>query len=308
MEALLTCMHTTDSRRMLALMLTLILLGGAASSGQSLHTPQSSGLEFLPGGTVFPPLTAHPQEPRSGVRKEFGTSRLKLDIGSTLDLLEWNLSSTGSERIRVGVQFFSYALTTSSEGLRLQVDAIDGFFGGHIAFRSLLGSSAFSLRLRIMHLSAHFVDGHFDDETGTWKDGRSPLPFTRDFGELVGLYDWYAPPFSVSPYVGINYATLVRPTDIKRWAPLFGIILRTSEGTITLLGKPSSIYIADHLTLWGIPAYTGQNTLEGGIKLGAWNGAGIRFAVSLMTGPEVFSQYYNVSRTSWGLGFAYDVF
>jgi len=161
------------------------LLISAAHAGQ-----ETSGFEFLPGKILFPPLIANYQEPRTGVRKEVGSSRLKLDIGTTLDLIEYRVSADGSQKIRMGIDFFTYALTTSAEGLRLQVDAVDGFFGGHLAFRTESENTAFALRLRILHLSAHFVDGHLDASGNHWRDGREPIPFTRDIGELTGALEW----------------------------------------------------------------------------------------------------------------------
>ena len=42
------------------------------------------------------------------------------------------------------------------------------------------------LRLRILHLSSHFIDGHFRLETTTWIDGQLPRPYSRDYAELHG--------------------------------------------------------------------------------------------------------------------------
>jgi hypothetical protein len=285
----------------------LLLSCVPAGRSQSLDTTAARGFEFLPGGTLFPPPVSNLQEPRVGVRKELGSSRLKLDIGSTLDFLQYTFDEPSTMRLRVGAEFFTYALTTSAEGLRLQVDAVDGFFGGHILFRAEDGNRAYTVRLRLMHLSAHLVDGHFDTDSLRWKDGRLPIPFTRDFGELLGALTFPLAGASLTVYTGFSYATLVRPGDLRRLASLHGFDIHTSEGPGTLFGKPYELYGAYTLTLAGVPAYTGTNVLEGGVKLGRWSGHGIRLYVNYASGLEFFSQYYNERRSMWGAGFTLEV-
>ncbi len=260
-------------RVILQIALLLCLLGPVAAGQEQMPNPTATqGFEFLPGAALMPPLIANHQEPRVGIRKEIGTSRLKLDIGSSIDLLGYSFDERQSKQLRLGADFFTYALTTSAQGLRLQVDAVDGFFGGHIVYRSETDQSAFGLRLRILHLSAHFVDGHIDPATGTWRDGRAPLPFTRDFGELVGSYTFSAGPIAIMPYAGISYATLVRPTTINRWGGLGGVEMNSGEFIGKVFGKPFELYAADNLTIAGIPDYVGTNILRVRRKVRALGG------------------------------------
>jgi hypothetical protein len=190
--------------------------------------------------------------------------------------------------------------------LRLQIDAVDGFFGGHVLFTSANDISRWHLRLRILHVSAHFIDGHYDNATGQWKDGREPVPFTRDFGEIVASYSVKIRDITLMAYSGISYATLVRPTDVQRIATLQGVELHSSELVGQALGRPVNIFIADNVSFIGVPSYVGTNNLEFGVKFGDWNSAGLRLYGSYYTGLDVFSQYYNVRRENWGLGFAFD--
>lgn len=274
-----------------------------------LPLPRANGQEdsrftFLPGPVAIPPLTASYQEPRVGVRKETATSRLKLDIGSTLDMLEYRIDK--GKEFRLGVDFFLYALTTNAQGLRLQVDAADGYFGGHVTYRAEEAGDVFALRLRLLHLSAHFLDGHFDNGTGQWRDGRSPLPFTRDFGELLCRYEWGASSIVFLVYSGISYATLVRPVEIERVATLHGVEAHTASLTGPVFMRPCNAYIAVNLSLTGIPAYVGTTSVETGFKFGEWSGNGLRLYLSFYNGLSVFSQYYDVRESQWGVGFAID--
>ena len=288
----------------LFLYLFSIEAAGQTDPPNSTATP---GFEFLPGPLSFPPLIAHQQEPRVGLRKEIGTSHLKLDIGSSLDLLGYTFDEQGSKQLRLGADFFAYALTTSAEGLRLQVDAVDGFFGGHIVYQARDDRSAFTMRLRIMHLSAHFVDGHIDPATGTWRGGREPIPFTRDFAEMLGAYSFLAGPVTLMPYAALSYATLVRPTEINRWSGLCGVEMHSGESLGHVFAKPFALYLADNLTVAGIPEFIGTNIFEVGTKFGRWEGTGIRIYLNYASGLEMFSQYYDVRNSKWGVGFAFDV-
>lgn len=267
-----------------------------------------STFTFLPGSTLFPPLAAHYLESRVGLRKEIGSSRMKLDVGSMLDLLEYTIPGDNSKKLRLGIEFFTYALTTSARGLRLQVDAVDGIFGGHVLYNAAGKRSAFSVRLRILHLSAHFVDGHFDSASDQWKDGRNPVPFTKDFGELLGVYEFRPSGTDIwlLAYSGFSYATLIRPTDIRRFATVHGIQIRTADEFSRMFDKPFILFAADHLTLLGIPEYIGTNNLEFGVKFGRWSESGIRIYLSYFRGLDIFSQYYDVRRNEWGVGFTFD--
>lgn len=268
---------------------------------------EKSRFTFLPGGLLVQPFAASYQEPRVGVRKEIGSSRLKLDIGSTMDLVEYTISTGQSKRLRAGIDFFTYALSTSAQGLRLQIDAVDGFFGGHISFQSADADSRFSLRLRILHLSAHFIDGHFDNATGTWKNGIEPIPFTKDFGELTAAYETDLSPVGIRFYTGISYATLIRPTEIKRTSTIHGVEIHTLNWPGPVFGRPFCLFAADNLSLVGIPSYVGTNNVEFGMKFGEWSASGVRLYISYYSGLTVFSQYYNIRDSQWGLGFAFDM-
>jgi len=282
----------------------MLILSACSAAGQDTPSPAvQPGTTFLPSGTVFPPLRANYQEPRVGVRKEAGTSRLKLDIGSSIDFLEYRPDTSGG-RIRIGADFFTYALTTSAEGLRLQVDAVDGFFGGHVAYAAPDGRLL--LRLRLMHISGHLIDGHWNHITMQWIDNKLPIPYTRDFGELVGYYTWGGAAAALGAYSGFSYATLARPDNLARWGTIHGVELHTTGLTGPVAGRPFSVYAADNLAFTGIPQYYGTNTLETGVKFGEWNGRGVRLYMSYYHGLEVFSQYYYVRTDQWGLGFAFD--
>src|SRR5216684_1590486 len=113
--------------------LILALLVYQASHAQP--TESAPSLKFLPPGLHFAPLKADNQEPRIGVFKFLDAGEMKVDIGNSIDLLGLDFSQS---QITIGIDFFGNALVTGSEGLRLQLDALDGYFGGNVSFSEKL--------------------------------------------------------------------------------------------------------------------------------------------------------------------------
>lgn len=291
-----------------ALLLPALLAAfSPAMGGDSTLSTPIQRFRFLPGAPLPLRLTAHQQEPRTGIGKEVGSSRLKLDIGAGYDILELRPCSDAHSVVRIGVEFFTYALTTSADGFRLQVDAVDGFFGGH-AHLMLPGSAGTSaLRLRIMHLSSHAVDGHLSPATGTWRDGRAPIPYTRDFGELTALRRWESSSGHVQAYGGAAYATLIRPATLERWSFHAGGEIVDRRLIPRVFGRAAQIYVAAHFGLQGIPTWVGTVDVESGIRMGEWDEGGMRVYGSFRSGSELFAQYYDLRTRAFALGISFDL-
>ena len=284
--------------------LQLLLLALVWPALERTPTQAGESPELFPSPSVPAPLLAAPREARTGLRKEIGSSRMRLDIGTVLDLV--GVQTGSSWELRFGADIFAYGLTTSSEGLRLQVDAIDGFFGGHIALRHASEARTFAVRLRILHHSAHFVDGHYDLSRDEWKGGAGPNPYTRDAGELLLLLGHRWDATGLDLYAGAEYATFMRPDDMTRWNFLGGIQAHTQFAQ-NVLGAPASAYLAYNLGVEGIPAYVATHTVNGGVKFGRWEERGLRLYAEFTAGLEPYGQYYTVRREHWGLGFALDI-
>ncbi len=290
-----------------AVLLFALLSFPALLAAQPADTAPAGALRFLPGIPVSPRFTADPEEARSGIMKEFGTSRLKLDVGIAYDLLEWRTRNNSTRSLRLGTELFTYALVMNANGRRLQADAADAFIGGHLLYTQRIDRGLAALRLRILHLSAHFLDGHQSADGNLWREGREPIPFSRDYGELTHLWRRMTTRGHFQIYGGIAYATLIRPVEINRWSFLAGGEYADAKLAGSVLGQPAHCYAAFHFTLAGIPAWIGTTHLEGGLRLGDWDRAGVRLYVNYQAGLDVFHQYYNVRGESWGGGIAFDL-
>lgn len=267
----------------------------------------SSQFVFLPSGLHFSPLKANVEEPRIGVFKFLDAGLMKVDIGNTIDIFGLNYPQDGI-RFTAGIDFFAYAYVTGAQGLRLQIDAIDGFFGGNLTFSKTYNENQLFARLRILHHSAHLVDGHYVNATQSWIDNRLPIPFTRDFGELTLTHKVSSSLGVIRYYGGMSYATLVRPTTIERFSFLIGGELYNEQLIGMLLNQPTNIFLAYNLRSIGTPSYGGLNQIQLGLKFGTWNEKGVTLYLGYLTGTHIFAEYFDQRFSTLGAGFTVDFF
>jgi len=300
--------------RIISLTLTLCLDGFGQSTEQS-----SPHFLLLPDGLQFAPLRANIQEPRIGVFKFLDAGLMKVDIGNSIDVLGLALPSSQGVTCTVGIDFMAYALATNARGLRLQIDALDGFFGGNLTISKRLepvvsethfSGNVYQARLRILHQSAHMVDGHYVENTNphgpqdSWIDGRVPVPFTRDFGELVVSHTLTPGGGAIRYYGGISYATLVRPDVIQRSAYLGGFEIYKSLGSIKM--KETNLFFSYNINMTGTPAYSATHQLQVGYKLGSWDRKGPAIYLAYYTGRHMFAEYFDEQISTIGAGFTVD--
>jgi hypothetical protein len=248
---------------------------------------------FFPDRLAFPPLVANNEEARLGLQQELGSSRLKIGIGGSLDLVEF---ASGGDTIRWGADLCAYALSNTFRGVLFKIAAADGLFGMHLTFTN---GTPWSFRFRAIHLSGHLVDGNYDTEGKSWYGGREPFNYTRNYGELVAAWSGAIGRTSLRAYAGFSYAVWVRPAAIRPFSTVHGIEIRFP-------GSPS-LYCAYNLAMLGIPAYAGCNTLEAGVKLGTPGRRGVRLFLGYVAGLEPFGALYNERSSSLSAGFGFDI-
>ncbi len=188
--------------------------------------------EFLPSGLNFAPLKANIQEAKIGVLFFPDNKNLKVDMGNNTDLVKLKLSDDNIS-LAAGIEFMGYALSTDYKEYRLQIDALDGFFGGNVTFKKKLKGSEVDLRLRIIHNSAHLVDGHYDFIEKFWINNDSSIHYTRNFLELTAAHQINTNFGCFKYYGGGSYSFFVRPSNIKRVISFAGFELAFQN----LLGK-----------------------------------------------------------------------
>lgn len=262
--------------------------------------------EFLPDGISFLPLRANKQEAKIGVLYYPDNANLKVDIGNNMDLLGFQFDK--DKKLTFGIEFMAYANVIGYEQLRLQIDAIDGFFGGNAIYQINYDKNQLALRFRFIHNSAHLVDGNWwiHNYPRNWTKPGGPIPYTRDFAELMVANSFNLKNYHTRVYSGFAYSLRVRPSELKRPAFSSGFEIHNSELVSSLFDKPTILFIANHFTLEGVPKYSGTNHFQGGIKFGELNSKGIIFYLSYFSGNNLFSEYYSEKLKKFGIGFAVD--
>jgi len=283
--------------------LTLVFLNFS-----TLAFPQSNfEFNFLPAGINFMPLKANNQEARLGILFYTSTSNLKVDIGNTVDLLSFG-SNASQLHFAAGIEFMAYAYSKSYEGKRLQISAVDGFFGGNLSFSKQFEENKLLARFRIIHNSAHLVDGSYDVNNDIWIDDKEPIPFTKDFGEITLAHQIYFEMAILKYYGGLSYATLIRPDDLKKYNFHSGFEAAAPNIFGRVFNNDASLFLADHFFLDGTTKYFGSNQLMVGMKFGNWDKKGIVIYASYYSGRDMFSSYYYRKISKFGIGFSIDFF
>ena len=275
--------------------------------GFSLQAYGQTHFEFLPDGLNFLPLRANNYEAKIGLLYYPENANLKVDIGNTMDLLSFQFPVSKS-KLNFGIEFMAYASVIGYEQLRLQIDAIDGFFGGNATFTKPINENLLSLRFRIIHNSAHLVDGNYwiHPYPRGWSKPGGPIAFTRDFGELIVANTVEIKNYSLRYYGGASFSARIRPSSLKRFSALAGFEMHNDRLIKKLFDKPVNIFLAHHIIYAGQPEYSFTNQSQLGIKFGRWESKGILFYFSFYTGNNMFSEYYDENITKVGLGFAVD--
>lgn len=261
---------------------------------------------LLPGGLHFAPLKANMEEARSGLFKFTNSSDMVISIGNTIDLYGLSLPRDNM-RVTAGVDFMAFGYSVSYERHMLQIDAMDGLFGINLCLSKSFDESAVFARLRLLHLSSHFVDDHF-------YDGRlAEIPFlysarmySKDFAELVVARSVSQPAGILRYYGGCSYSVYVRPGTLRRWTCMAGG--EFANGTVMgeFFGIPSNLFCAYQVSLNTVPAYVATHQLQAGIKFGEWYTKGVTVYASYVTGQNMFGEYYDARISTIGIGFMVD--
>ncbi|PID58983.1 MAG: hypothetical protein CR986_07200 [Ignavibacteriae bacterium] len=283
--------------------LLIILFTGTIKSQEILE----QNVQLFSHGLHFLPFKANYQEARLGILYYTSNTNLKVDVGNNIDLVRFNFPESKSI-LTFAIEFMGYALSTSYRGNRLQIDALDGFFGGNAAFSKKYEKGKFISRFRIIHNSAHFVDGHYDRYLKKWINDDEPIPFTRDFGELTLGYQFYPKFGSVRTYATAAYSSLVRPSKLKRWSGYCGVEAAFDKILGETLGRKTNLFFATQFNLVGTPNYNLNSNFMSGLKFGDWDGKGLVLYLSYYSGRNPFSEYYSQRIKKFGVGFFVDFF
>ncbi len=253
-------------------------------------------LSFVPYGLLFKPLVADTYEPRNGILAEIGKNRLRLDIGNSIDLLQYRFAEDSS-LLTMGTDFFTYTLLRGEKDFHFPVDASDYFFGINFNYKKTLDAGIVSSRLRISHISSHFVDGHYDNTLQEWKDSRPPIVYSREFLDGVVALEPSSLNNDARIYIGATYLYHVDPPDLDRFMADAGLEYHTKIWTHVYT------YFAYQATVLKVLETSVRHNIQVGEKIGEWEGRGLNLYASYFSGYSIHGQYYNVKDNYFALGF-----
>jgi hypothetical protein len=251
------------------------------------------------GRLLFPPLLAHHVEARMGAMKMHGEDRLRLDIGNTVDLLEFR-NGKGDQLFAVGAEFFTWTSLREERDFHFPVDAVDYLFGVNASWRMHVDENVITAaRFRLSHISAHLVDGSYDKSTSSWRNDRLPLVYSREYVELIAALEYRN---LLRVYAGAQYVYHIDPRELGRFGLQSGLEIFCHD----MPAKAIHPYIAYDFRTVNATAVTGTHSVQAGVKLGNWRGRGLNIFIAAYSGKSRHGEYYDLDWSYWGPGFTID--
>ncbi len=279
------------------LLLLLIIATGFAFGQDDNDCKANSDYEVFPGNLLFQPLTANFLEPRMGFQFTVSQNDLRLDVGNSMDIIQYSLKCGTS--FSAGADFFTYTMLRGESDFHFPVDAVDYLFGLNFAYQKPLKNAEIGGRLRISHISAHFVDGHYDNPTGRWYDNRGPIVYSREFVELIQYYKYKG----LRGYAGFTYLFHVDPADINKDIYQLGFDYY-AKGLLTEHFTPFAGY---DLRAIDISEGYYNHSVSLGIKYGNANGRGFSIYYNYYSGKSIHGEYFDVDREYSAIGIMFDL-
>jgi len=153
-----------------------------------------------------------------------------------------------------------------------------------------------SSRLRISHISAHFVDGHYDNTKGEWKDSRYPIVYSREFVDAVVACEPSILNEALRGYIGGTYLFHVDPA-LAPFTGYAGLEWHRKVNTST------NFYVGYQATVMKISGVGYRQNVQLGAKFGEWGGRGLNVFASYFSGFSIHGEYFDTKENYFGLGF-----
>ncbi len=239
-------------------------------------------VEWFPDDLTVQPFTANFLEPRMGFMFELNKNDIRLEIGSSMDI--YRSSINDGTQISFGADLFTYTLLRGEKDFHFPVDAVDYLFGLNGAYIIKQNSNEYGVRTRFSHISAHFVDGHYDGTTQQWKNNHNPLVYSREFLEVIGFYKVNNLRF----YGGATYIIHIDPTTIGKDIYQLGFDYYYGG----LLDGKVIPFVAYDLRISNLDKYYSNNSVMVGLKFGKINSKGFRIYFEYYKGKNIHGEYY----------------
>lgn len=254
-------------------------------------------IKLFPDKLNIQPFTANALEPRVGVLFHVNNNELRLDIGNSQDLIRF--SPDQKSNLSIGADFFTFTLLRGEKDFHFPVDAVDYLFGVNAGYKKSTEEGEYGARFRLSHISAHFVDGHYDFKNLIWRNNVNPKVYSREFIELLPFYRVN----NLRVYAGMTYIFHIDPAYLGKfnYQAGFEYFLKNK------LSDYLTPFVAYDIKLIKINKYSANNTLNAGIKIGHPDGRGFSLYYSFYSGKSMHGEYFNFDKSYNAIGFNLDL-
>ncbi len=252
--------------------------------------------KWFPDKLNIQPFTANFLEPKAGFSFGLGRGQIRLDIGTSSDFFH---SAKDNTVLSFGADLFTYTRLRGESEFHFPVEAIDYFFGVNAGYKVINNKTEYGARLRISHISAHFVDGHFDYNIYDWRDGRIPRVYSREFLELFPYYKFNG----LRIYAGLTYLFHTSPKVFGKGIYQLGFDYYAPN----LISGGVTPFIAYDFKLSKINSYYGNNIISTGFKFGKPYNKGFSIFASYFSGNSIHGEYFDYREHYATIGFSVDI-
>lgn len=239
-------------------------------------------VELFPGNLTIQPFTANTLEPKLGFLFHSTENELRLDIGNSLDIIRVvNCRSAYA----FGADLFTFTRLRKEANFHFPVDAVDYLFGVNFSYKINFESFEAGARLRLSHISAHMVDGHYENTLNVWKDNQNPRVYSREFFEIMPYVKFR----NIRAYAGFTYIFHIDPDYIKKVNYQFGFDYFAPIKLFRLI----SPYLGYDCKLIRLNAFTANNSFVAGLKFGRKYGRGASLYYQYYSGHSIHGEYFD---------------
>lgn len=249
-------------------------------------------------GLLFKPLTANPFEGRIGAISEISDEKLRLDIGTSLDLTDFKYTD-GSE-IRIGADVFTLSRLRVEERMKFPVETIDYYFGFNTSGKTNINNLLLSSRLRLAHISSHLEDGYANGSIFK----QAPFVYSREFAEIVFAIDSLNSFIGLSNsnlrfYAGLKFVFSTSPGNLQKFIPQVGFDFSKQ------LSKNIDFVLGYDLTINNDTFNNTSlcNSFQSGINIQTSNKVGFFIGYYYYSGKSLHGQFNEIYDEYHGIGF-----
>ena len=247
---------------------------------------------WFPDNLNIQPFTANIIEAKAGFEFLLAKREILLNVGTSRDF--YKVIDENSS-LSFGADFFTYSRLRSERDFHFPVDAIDYLFGVNAGYKVLEDDKEYGFRFRLSHISAHFVDGHYDYSKNTWRNGRSPQTYSREFVELFPFIKFE----TLRLYAGFTYVFNITPENLGKEIYQAGFDYYLPNAGFGIF----SPFIAYDFKLSKIEKFSGNNSFVLGVKFGHYESKGFSIRFSYLSGKSIHGEYYDVNDKYASIGF-----